>query len=150
MNQETTNNNVTDVFKELNKTIEVIGTDKLIEILKYSRRNIVNLTEEQVSQAELIIKLVCDEFEITLDEFLSSKRKNNRRYAIGICALFFQNNIGIDNCDISYILKKPQSITSSYKNDILLLKENHPVDSKILEKIQNIKNKLNNTQNGLQ
>jgi hypothetical protein len=150
MNQETTNNNVTNVFKELNKTIEAIGSDRLIEILKYSRKSVSSLTDEQIEKAELIIALVCEEFDISLQEFFSARRKNNRRYAIGICALFFQNNIGIDNSDIAYILKKPQSTTSTYKNDILLLKENHPVDSSILQKIQNIKNKLNNTQHGLQ
>jgi hypothetical protein len=150
MNQETTNNNVNNVFKELNKTIEVIGAERLIEILQYSRKSVSSLTQEQVEKADLIIKLVCEEFDITLQEFLSANRKNNRRYAIGICSLFFQNNIGIDNCDIAYILKKPQSVTSTYKNDILLLKENHPIDSKILQKIENIKNKLNNKQDGIQ
>lgn len=144
MNQETTTNNVTNIFKELNKTIEAIGTERLIEILQYSRKSVLHLTDEQIVKAELIIKLVCEEFEITFEEFISSNRKNNRRYAIGICALFFQNNIGIDNCDIAYILKKPQSITSTYKNDVLLLKESHPSDFKILQKIENIKNKLNN------
>lgn len=142
MNQETTNN-VTNVFKELNKTIEAIGTDRLIEILKYSRKSNSSITNEQIEKAELIIKLVCEEFEMTLQDFFSARRKNNRRYAIGICSLFFQNYIGIDNSDIAYILKKPQSTTSTYKNDILVLKENHPVDLSILQKIENIKNKLN-------
>lgn len=149
MNQETTNAELLpNFFKELNKSIEIIGIKKLIEILRYSRKTTEHLSEEQISKVNSIIELVCDEFGITLEEFFSTSRKNNRRHAIGACALFFQNNIGMDNCDISYVLKKPESITSAYKNDILLLKSNHPIDVKILQKIENIKIKLNNNQDG--
>ena len=45
------NNNVSIVFKELDKTIQIIGTDKLIEILKYSRKNPPTLNQEQIEQA---------------------------------------------------------------------------------------------------
>ena len=37
MNQET--NNISSVLLELNKTIQVIGTEKLLELLKISREN---------------------------------------------------------------------------------------------------------------
>jgi hypothetical protein len=44
MNQET--NNISNVLLELNKTIQVIGKDKLLELLKISRENESNLNEE--------------------------------------------------------------------------------------------------------
>ena len=74
MNQEATNN-ITSVLTELNKTINVIGTERLIEILVYSRKNNILITTDQILQAENIINIVCDEFEMTLDEFYSAKRK---------------------------------------------------------------------------
>jgi len=146
MNQEATNN-ITSVLTELNKTINVIGTERLIEILVYSRKNNILITTDQILEAENIINIVCDEFEMTLDEFYSAKRKNNRRSAIGVCAMFLQNKVKLDNSNISFILKKPQNLTSIYKNEVVSLNALHPVDRKILEKITNINNKLNTLTN---
>ena len=140
MNQEATNN-ITSVLTELNKTINVIGTERLIEILVYSRKNNILITTDQILQAENIINIVCEEFEMTLDEFYSAKRKNNRRSAIGVCAMFLQNKVKLDNSN------KPQNLTSIYKNEIVSLNALHPVDRKILEKITNINNKLNTLTN---
>jgi hypothetical protein len=142
MNQEATNN-ISNVLKELDKTINVIGTERLIEILVYSRKNNIQITTDQILQAENIINVVCEEFEMTLSEFFSAKRKNNRRSAIGVCAMFLQNRVNLDNSNISFILKKPENLTSIYKNEIVSLNSAHPVDRKTLEKITNIKTKLN-------
>jgi len=56
MNQEATNN-ITSVLTELNKTINVIGTERLIEILVYSRKNNILITTDQILQAENIINI---------------------------------------------------------------------------------------------
>ena len=144
MNQETTN--ITDasrILQQVDKTLNVIGTEKLLEILIYSRKNNIQITEDQVKYSEQIVQATCDEFGISLLEFYSSKRKNNRRNAIGVCALFLQDEVGLDNSNISYILKKPENLTSIYKNEIVSLNPSHKVDVKTLEKIKNIKNKLN-------
>lgn len=144
MNQETTN--ITDasrILQQVDKTLNVIGTEKLLEILIYSRKNNIQITEDQVKYSEQIVQFTCDEFGISLLEFYSSKRKNNRRNAIGVCALFLQDEVGLDNSNISYILKKPENLTSIYKNEIVSLNPSHKVDVKTLEKIKNIKNKLN-------
>lgn len=148
MNQET--NSVSNILTEINKTINAIGAERLIEILKYSRKSNFIMTEEQSAKASLIIQIVCEEFNITLEDFFSSDRQNNKRYAIGICSIFLQNDIGIDNTEISHILKKTQSVTSAYKNDVLRLKSSHPQDAKILNKIDNIKNKFNTLEDGIQ
>lgn len=149
MSQETTTN-ITDasrILQQVDKTLNVIGTEKLLEILIYSRKNNIQITEEQVRYSEQIIQITCDEFGISLLEFYSSKRKNNRRNAIGVCALFLQDEVGLDNSNISYILKKPENLTSIYKNEIVSLNPSHKVDVVTLEKIKNIKNKLNTLKN---
>jgi hypothetical protein len=132
------NKNVSIVFKELDKTIQIIGTDKLIEILKYSRKNPPTLNQEQIEQALRLVQIVCNEFNIKLEDIFDMKRKNNRRISIGVCASVIQQELNLDNSNISYILKKPDTLVSLYKQEILRLNPRHPSDKQILEKIDNI------------
>jgi hypothetical protein len=149
MNQETTKTtDASRILQQVDKTLNVIGTEKLLEILIYSRKNNIQITQDQISHSEQIIQITCDEFGISLLEFYSSKRKNNRRNAIGVCALFLQDEVGLDNANISYVLKKPAGITSIYKNEIVSLNPSHKVDIVTLEKIKNIKAKLNKLKDG--
>jgi chromosomal replication initiation ATPase DnaA len=141
MEQES--NNVSKVLKELDRTIQVIGTEKLLEILKYSRLNTTNINEAQINRSLEIIKVVCDEFNITLVEFFDRKRKTNRRTAIGISAYLIQKELNLDNSNISYILKKPDESVSLYKQEIIRLNSNHPQDKQILEKIKKISETIN-------
>lgn len=132
------NSHVSIVFKELDKTIQIIGTDKLIEILKYSRKNPPTLNQEQIEQALRLVQIVCNEFNIKLEDIFDMKRKNNRRISIGVCASVIQQELNLDNSNISYILKKPDTLVSLYKQEILRLNPRHPSDKQILEKIDNI------------
>lgn len=132
----------TTLLTEINKTIQVLGIDKLVDILKHIRKKSVEITQEQVDQSEIIIKLVCEEFDITIDEFYSHKRLKDRRYAVGVCAFLLQNKVGLDNSDISFLLRKPADMISIYKNSINYLNDRRPDDYKILKRITNINNKL--------
>ena len=78
MTQET--NNISSVLLEINKTIQIIGTEKLLELLKISRENDSNLGEEIKLKSQMIIQLVCDEFNINMDDFYSRTRKLRGRY----------------------------------------------------------------------
>lgn len=145
MEQET--NNVSKVLKELNKTIEVIGTEKLLEILKYSRVNTTTINETQINRCLEIIKTVCDEFGITLVEFFDNKRKIVRRLTIGVSAYLIQKELNLSNSDIAYILKKSDEAVSLYKQEILRLNSSHPHDIKVLEKIKIISETINKIKN---
>ena len=142
MEQET--NNVSKVFKELDKTIQVIGTEKLIEILKYSRLSTTNINEEQINRSFEIIKVVCEEFNISLNEFFNNNRKTGRRVTIGVSAYLIQKELDLNNSDISYILKKSDEAVSLYKQEIIRLNSNHPQDRQTLEKIKKISETINN------
>jgi len=135
-------NDVSIVFKELDKTIQKIGAEKLIQILKFSRKNDSQLTQEQIEEALKLVQIVCDEFKIVLEDIFGSKRKNNRRISIGISAIVIQRKLNLDTSNISYILKKPDTLISLYKQEILRLKEEHPSDKQILEKIKTINNNI--------
>ena len=146
MNQET--NNIGDFLLELNKTIQVIGKDKLLELLKISRDNESNLNEEIKSKSKDIIKIVCDEFNIDVDDFYSRTRKNNRRYAIGITAMILKEHLDLDIADISFLLKKPNNLVSIYCTEVYELNPKHKSDIYIIERIENINQKLKLNNNG--
>jgi len=146
MSQET--NNITKVLSELNKTIQVIGTDKLIEILKISRENDTDLDDDTIIKSRMIIQIVCDEFQIKYDDFFSRMRKNNRRYAIGIASTLLKDILKLDVADISFLLKKPNNLISIYSNEVMELNPRHKSDIVIIEKIENINTKLKNINYG--
>lgn len=134
---------VSKVLKEIDKTIQVIGTKKLIEILKYSRLSTTNITEEQINRSLEIIKAVCNEFNISLSEFFNNNRKTGRRVTIGISAYLIQKEMNLNNSDISYILKKSDEAVSLYKQEVVRLNSSHPHDIKILQKIKTITEQIN-------
>jgi chromosomal replication initiation ATPase DnaA len=140
MNQET--NNISNVLLELNKTIQVIGKDKLLELLKISRENESNLNEEVKLKSQQVIKIVCEEFNIDVDDFYSRTRKNNRRYAIGITAMILKDYLNLDVADISFLLKKPNNLVSIYCTEVHELNPKHKSDIYIIERIENINQKL--------
>ena len=145
MTQET--NNISSVLLELNKTIQVIGTDKLLELLKISRENDSNLGEDIKLKSQMIIELVCDEFHIKIDDFYSRTRKNNRRYAIGITAMILKEHLKLDVADISFLIKKPNNLVSIYCSEVYDLNPKHKSDIDIIQKINNINIKLKKINN---
>ena len=145
MSQET--NNISSVLTELNKTIQVIGTEKLLELLKISRENDSDLGEDVKLKSKMIIKIVCDEFNIEVNDFYSRTRKNNRRYAIGITAMVLKDYLNLDVADISFLIKKPNNLVSIYCSEVNELNPNHKSDIYIIEKIKNINIKLNSLNN---
>ena len=145
MNQETTT--ITSVLSELNKTIQIIGTEKLLELLKISRENDSNLGEEIKLKSQMIIQLVCDEFNINMNDFYSRTRKNNRRYAIGITAMILKEHLKLDVADISFLIKKPNNLVSIYCSEVYDLNPQHKSDINIIQKIDNINIKLKKINN---
>lgn len=145
MNQET--NNISSILLEINKTIQIIGIEKLLDLLKISRENNSDLGDEIKSKSQMVIKIVCDEFNIEINDFYSRTRKNNRRYAIGITAMILKEYLKLDVADISYLIKKPNNLVSIYCSEVHELNPNHKSDIYIIEKINNINIKLNNLKN---
>ena len=146
MNQETTIN-ISSVLLELNKTIQIIGTEKLLELLKISRENDSNLGEEIKLKSQMIIQLVCDEFKIETNDFYSRTRKNNRRYAIGVTAMILKEHLKLDVADISFLIKKPNNLVSIYCSEVYELNPKHKSDINIIQKIENINSKLKKLNN---
>jgi hypothetical protein len=145
---DTNNEQFSIVLKELDKTIKTIGIERLLVVLKNSRNIQGNISEENIDKALKIIELTCDEFNISLNQFFGTKRNNNRRFAIGVCANLIESFLDFNNTDISFILRKSDSLMSIYRNEINRLNENHPYDLIIIKKIENIKLKFKEYYNG--
>ena len=146
MNQET-NNTLSDVLSELSSTIQIIGAEKTMELLKISRENISVLDENIKQQSHGIIRIVCDEFNIATDDFYSRMRKNNRRYAIGITAFILKERLNLDLADISFLIKKPNNLVSLYLAEVNELNPKLKSDIFIIERIENINKKLKTIDN---
>jgi len=146
MNQEN-NNNISDVLSELSSTIQIIGTEKTMELLKISRENISVLDENIKQQSHEIIRIVCNEFNIETNDFYSRMRKNNRRYAIGITAFILKQRLSLDLADISYLIKKPNNLVSLYLAEVNELNPKLKSDIFIIERIENINKKLKKIDN---
>ena len=95
----------------------------------------------------LIIKIVCDEFNIATDDFYSRMRKNNRRYAIGITAFILKERLHLDLADISFLIKKPNNLVSLYLTEVTELNPKLKSDIFIIERIENINKKLKTIDN---
>jgi hypothetical protein len=145
MNQEKQNNNISNVFLEISKTIDQIGVNETIGLLKVSRQKYSVITEEQKQSTSKIVSIVCDCFNISISDFYSATRKNNRRYAIGITAMILTDDLGIDISDVSFLLKKPINLVSLYRKEVKELNPKHRSDIKIIEKINDINSVLTKT-----
>lgn len=139
---------ISSVFLEINKTIEVIGIENFLELIKILRQNKSNLSDEVKFKTHEVIKIVCEEFKIDVDDFYSRTRKNNRRYAIGITAMILKDMLNLDIADISFLLKKPNNLVSIYCTEVYELNPKHKSDINILKLIENINQKLKLNNNG--
>lgn len=131
------------VFNEINKTIKILGVDKLLDILKYHRNNKTAITEETLQSGHEIIAVVCHEFQIEIQELYNSQvRTTDKRSAIGICACLLEKNLGYYGQDVSFVLKRQYTNILFFKNEINALNPKSAQDNKILKKIDNINQTL--------
>lgn len=140
MNQE--KEKFAKMLTEVANTTEIIGVDKLTELLKNIQKSQKEITEEEYSKANTIIKAVCDNYSISIEEFFSNKRKNNRRYAIGTVCYILNKIEKFDYEKISFVTNKPFPIISVLIKEISEMSITHPFDKKILNKLEVIKSQL--------
>ena len=144
MQETTKDNTISNVLIEMGRTIEKIGIDDTIDLLKYSRQKISEISGEDLENTNKVVNVVCKIFDISIKEFNSSLRKNNRRYAIGIATQILTDIYGLDISDLSFLFKKPDGLLSIYRKEIRELNPKHKVDIKLIEKKELILEHLKN------
>jgi chromosomal replication initiation ATPase DnaA len=135
--------NISKMLVELGATAEIVGVERLTQILKEIRKNEKNLTVDEYQTAMQIIEIVCTTYDITIDDFYSNKRKNNRRYALSSVFFVLNKKLNYDYEKISIITKKPFSIISILIKEISEMDKKHPFDNQILTKLDEIVEKTN-------
>lgn len=142
MNQE--KDDISKMLMEVGATAEIVGVSKLTEILKHIQKSQKDLTIEEYDKAMLIINIVCETYSMTLEDFYSNKRKNNRRYALGSVFYILYKKESFDYEKISFITKKPFPLISILIKEIKEMSRTHPFEKQILLKLDNILLKLEN------
>jgi len=125
------------VLEELVQTLEEIGYEKTVEVLK-SSRNLIK--DKDLVLQEYIINCVCKCFSISKKELLESK--NPYTDARAICSIELKGHIGYSQSKIASILRRDDSVISKYIKRINFLDEGHREDRKLIDKIDDIEKKV--------
>lgn len=140
MSQETVK--MQTLLNEVGKTAVILGVDKLTQHLVNIQKAEINLDEKKVDLATQIIEGTCQVFEITKRHFFSDARKMHRRIANGTVAYILVKYFGFESVDVSFILKKSETMISVVRKEIANLDPSHPYDKKILSKIEEVEKKI--------
>ena len=143
MSQE--KSDILKMLMEVGTTAEIVGVSKLTEILKDIQKTQKDLTIEEYERAMRIINLTCETYSMSLEDFYSNKRKNNRRYALGSDFYILYKKEGFDYEKISFITKKPFPLISILIKEIKEMSKTHPFEKQILSKLDTILLKLENS-----
>lgn len=135
---------ITKMLMEVGQTAKIIGVSSLTKILKEIQKTKKDLSQEEYEKAMEIISVVCDIYEMSVPDFFSNKRKNNRRYALGSVCYILNKANKFDYQKISFITKKSFTYISILIKEIQHMDITHPFDKKILQKLDIIKLKLEN------
>jgi chromosomal replication initiation ATPase DnaA len=142
MSQE--KDDISKMLMEVGATAEIVGVSKLTEILKNIQKSTKDLTIEEYDKAMFIINIVCETYSMSLEDFYSNKRKNNRRYALGSVFYILYKKYDFDYEKISFITKKPFPLISILIKEIKEMSRTHPFEKQILSKLDDILLKLEN------
>jgi hypothetical protein len=134
------------ILEELVLTIDKIGIEKTLEIIKNSR----NLAKDKdLILQEFIIESVCNAFSISKRELLKGKSSLDKTNALAICSVELKGHLGYSQGRIASILKKHDSVVSKYIKKITYLDSNHQEDKRILDKLDVIEVKVRDFKNNI-
>jgi chromosomal replication initiation ATPase DnaA len=136
MNQET--DDISKMLNEVGVTAKIVGVTELTKILKHIQKTHEDISENDYENAKNIIIKTCSHYDMTFEDFYSKKRKNERRYALAsVCYILkIKYNFNLDK--ISFLVKKSVFFVSILINEIQDMNRKHPVDLKILTRLDKI------------
>jgi chromosomal replication initiation ATPase DnaA len=136
MNQET--EDISKMLNEVGVTAKIVGISQLTEILKYIQKTHQDISEKDYENAKNVIVITCKHYDMTFEDFYSKKRKNERRYALATVCYILNKDYNFNLDKISFIVKKSIFFVSILINEIGDMNKKHPVDLKILNKLEKI------------
>lgn len=142
MNQE--KEDFTKMLKEVAVTANIVGVDKLTNLLKEIQKNHKDISEAEYQNAMQVISVVSECYDMSVDDFYSNKRKNDRKYALASVCYILKKYHNFNLKKISFVTRKSYEYISILTKEIDDLSITHPFDKKYLQKLESIKSKLNN------
>lgn len=142
MNQQ--KEDFTKMLKEVAVTANVVGVDKLTNLLKEIQKNHKDISQTEYENAMQVISVVSECYNMSIDDFYSNKRKNDRKYALASVCYILRNKEKFSLKKISFVTRKSYEYISILMKEIDDLNVTHPFDKKYLQKLEIIKSKLNN------
>lgn len=110
-----------NIFDELSKTIDVIGSQRLITVLQNEREGVLKSNDPLVVY---IFRIVSDNMGVTIDEIINGRNlSKHRKYSIAYIVYFMYYECDLSLGEMMPILKKSRSLLSRYKTLIECIKE---------------------------
>ena len=127
------------IFEELVLTVDKIGYEKTLEIIRNSR----NLAKDKdIVLQEFIINSVCSCFGLKKSDLLKGRSTNNKTNALAICSYELKFKLSYSQNRIALILNKHDSVISKYIKRVSFLDSNYVEDKKLIEKKNAIRDKI--------
>ena len=142
MNQE--KEDFVKMLKEVGITANIVGVDKLTTLLKEIQKNHKDLTKEEYEKALGVISVVSECYGMTINDFYSNKRKNERKNALASVCFILYNYNKFNYKKISFVTRKSFEYISILMKEIEQMNPEHPFDKRFIKKLETIKLKLNN------
>ena len=132
------------ILEELVLTVDKIGYEKTLEIIKNSR----NLAKDKdIVLQEFIVQTVCQVFSLTKKDLFKGKGSTHKTNALALCSVELKGHLGYSQGRIASVLKKHDSVISKYIKKVTYLDENHSEDKLLLAKLDNIEIKVRDFKN---
>jgi hypothetical protein len=127
------------IFEELVLTVDKIGYEKTLEIIRNSR----NLAKDRdLVLQEFIIQTICSSFSFSKKQLLKGSSSTNKTNALAICSYELKSNLGYSQNKIAFVLSKHDSVISKYIKRINYLNEKYSDDKILINKITEIRMKI--------
>lgn len=127
------------IFEELVLTVDKIGYEKTLEIIKNSR----NLARDKdIVLQEFIIQTVCSSFSFSKKQLIKGTSKIEKTNALAICSYELKSNLGYSQNKIAFILNRHDSVISKYIKRINYLNAKFSDDKLLINKIADIRMKI--------
>jgi hypothetical protein len=127
------------IFEELVLTVDKIGYEKTLEIIRNSR----NLAKDKdILLQEFIISTVCSSFSFSKKQLLKGVSNTMKTNALAICSYELKYTLGYSQNKIAFVLNRHDSVISKYIKKINYLNSKISDDKLIIDKMEEIKEKI--------
>lgn len=127
------------IFEELVLTVDRIGYERTLEIIKNSR----NLARDKdIVLQEFIIQTICSSFSLSKKQLLKGSSNTHKTSALAICSYELKSKLGYSQNKIAFVLNRHDSVISKYIKRINYLNERISDDKILMDKLTEINQKI--------